>query len=354
LPQSAINTVEKVGEAIAPGSIVKSSSSATLYLVDDLTNKIKLASSAQATSVSKSRTFTISSKELAGLQTRTGFTSGKVQCNGDVYLLDRGVLYPTSPGAAAEFPGSVYPLSTITCAAMELSTRSVGQFIRSNSGILYLIQDGTKQRISSWAHLAKLRGDGPGYIQATNYFASRIPTAGTAPATVQLASLEGIPTGDFGELSFVGTVPEVIQADPEPAPANTPEPEPTPAPDLTPEPVATVIEYRVQSGDTLLRIASKFGISSSALQSFNSISNPNRISIGQLLKIPTSTDNTNVAQAQDPEEPAAQKTYTVVSGDSIWGISRKLGVSSAALTSLNGINNANFIRVGQVLKVPSS
>jgi LysM repeat protein len=43
----------------------------------------------------------------------------------------------------------------------------------------------------------------------------------------------------------------------------------------------------------------------------------------------------------------------VVSGDSIWGISRKLGVSSAALTSLNGINNANFIRVGQVLKVPS-
>jgi LysM repeat protein len=141
--------------------------------------------------------------------------------------------------------------------------------------------------------------------------------------------------------------------DPEPAPAATPEPEPTPAPDPTPEPVATIVEYRVQSGDTLLRIASKFGISSSALQSFNSISNPNRISIGQLLQIPTSTDNTNVAQAQEPEEPAAQKTYTVVSGDSIWGISRKLGVLSAALTSLNGINNANFIRVGQVLKVPS-
>ena len=424
LPQSAINTVEKVGEAIAPGSIVKSSSSATLYLVDDLTNKIKLASSAQATSVSKSRTFTISSKELSGLQTRTGFTSGKVQCNGGVYLLDRGVLYPTSPGAAAEFPGSVYPLSTITCAAMELSTRSVGQFIRSNSGILYLIQDGTKQRISSWAHLARLRGDGPGYIQATNYFADRIPTAGTAPATVQLASLEGIPTGDFGELSFIGTVPEVIQADPEPAPETTPEPEPTPnpdsnpdsnpessgeteyrvasgdslnkiaakfgvtasllqeynsisnpnqisigqvikipksdstnqqepAPDPTPEPAVTVVEYRVQSGDTLLRIASKFGISSSALQSLNSIPNPNRISIGQLLQIPTSTDNTNVAQAQEPAEPAVQKTYTVVSGDSIWGISRRLGVSSSALASLNRINNANFIRVGQVLKVPN-
>ena len=66
LPQSAINTVEKVGEAIAPGAIVKSRSSSTLYLVDDLTNKIKLASSAQATSVSKSKTFTLSSSDLAG------------------------------------------------------------------------------------------------------------------------------------------------------------------------------------------------------------------------------------------------------------------------------------------------
>ena len=136
---------------------------------------------------------------------------------------------------------------------------------------------------------------------------------------------------------------------PAPAPDVAEEPEPTPEP----EPTATVVEYRVQSGDTLLRIASKFGISSSALQSFNSISNPNRISIGQLLKIPTSTDNTNVAQAQEPEEPEVQKTYTVVSGDTIWGISRKLGVSSSALAKLNGINNSNFIRIGQVLKVPS-
>tara|TARA_B110000259_G_scaffold178463_1_gene216802 strand:- start:194 stop:991 length:798 start_codon:yes stop_codon:yes gene_type:complete len=264
----------------------------------------------------------------------------------------------------------------------------------------------------------------------TNYFSDRIPTGKTAPATVELASLEGIPAGDFGELNFVGTVPEVIQGEPKPTPESAPnsnpgsstgsaggsetegaseiqyrvvsgdslgriaskfsvttarlqeynsisnpnlirvgqliripnsgttgqqapevvvEPEPTPEP----EPTATVVEYRVQSGDTLLRIASKFGISSSALQSYNSISNPNRISIGQLLRIPTSTDNTNVAQAQEPEEPEAQKTYTVVSGDTIWGIARKLGVSSTALSKLNGINNPSFIRIGQVLKVPS-
>ena len=138
-----------------------------------------------------------------------------------------------------------------------------------------------------------------------------------------------------------------------------PEPTPAPAPEPTPEPEPVVpagdVEYRVQSGDTLLRIAYKFGISTAALQSYNSITNPNRISIGQLLKIPTGTSNTNVEQAQpEPEpEPAAPATYKVVAGDTLWGIARKLGVKSSALASLNGINNANFIRVGQVLKVPN-
>ena len=437
LPQAAINAVEKVGLALAPGSIVKASGSSTLYLVDDLTNKIKLASTAQAPSVSKSKTYTVPKADLDALTTRTGFTTPKVQCNGETYLLDRGILYPTSPAAAAEFPGDVYPLSTITCASMTLSDRSVGQFIRTNSGVLYFIQDGTKQRISSWAHFADLRADGPGYIQATNYFASKIPTAGKAPATVQLASLEGIPSGDFGELTFEGTIPEVVQQEPatevteeqapapepeptpeptpapapsqqqeyrvvagdtlskiaakfgvsssllqsfnkisnpnlirigqkilipgvvvdqpEPAPAPTPAPEPEPAPEPVAPAPAPQVEYRVQSGDTLLRIAYKFGISTKALQDFNSITNPNRISIGQLLKIPTSTTNTNVEQAApepDPE-PAVPATYKVVAGDTLWGISRKLGVRSSELAELNGINNTNFIRVGQVLKIPS-
>jgi len=433
IPQSAINTVEKVGLAMAPGSVVKSSGSNTLYLVDDLTNKIQLAGSSQATSVSKSKVFTVPSSDLSALETRTGFTGVKVQCDGAIYLLDRGILYPTSPAAAGEFPGDAYPLSTNTCAALTLSDRSVGQFIRTNSGLLYLIQNGQKQKISSWAHFATLRGDGPGYIQATNYFASKIPTVGKAPATVQLASLDGIPSGDFGELSFEGTVPELVPvaepAGPEPeaateepaapeptpapeqnqeqtyrvvpgdslnaiaqrfgvsvaaiqslnsitnpnrisvgqliripassqaeapAPAPTPEPEPEPEPAPEPEPSPTVVEYRVQSGDTLLRIGAKFGVSSKSLQEFNGISNPNRISIGQLLKIPTATSNTNVAQAEpEPEEPAVAETYRVVAGDSLWGIARKLGVRSSELAALNGINNANFIRIGQVLKVPN-
>ena len=143
-------------------------------------------------------------------------------------------------------------------------------------------------------------------------------------------------------------------ADAPAAPAAEPEPEPEPEPTPEPEESPTVVEYRIQSGDTLLRIGAKFGVSSKALQEFNGITNPNRISIGQLLKIPTATSNTNVAQAEpEPEQPTVAKTYKVVAGDTFWGIARKLGVKSSELASLNGINNANFIRVGQILKVPN-
>ena len=437
LPQSAINTVPNVGTAMAPGTIVKANNSSTLFLVDDLTRKIRLASSSQAKSVSDSEVFTFTAAELAKLTTRTGFSSIKVICNSETYLLDSGTLYPVAPEVAAHFPGDAYPLATSTCASMKLSDRAIGQFLRDNKGVLYFIENGVRKRISNWTHFGNLRGDGPGFIQATNYFAAKIPISGRAPASVQLASLENTPTGNFGELSFVGTVPTapVSPAPTNPAPAPTPAPTaspapspapsaptetstetaseyrvqsgdtlnaiaarfgvsvtalqtlngitnprllrvgqllkiptgsepaptatptptptPTPAPEPEPAPEPQEVEYRIQSGDTLLRIGAKFGVSAAAIQSYNNISNPNLIRVGQLIKIPTGTAGSNVAPTPEPESAPEPKTYTVKAGDTLWGIARKLGVRSSDLAALNNINNSNFIRVGQVLKVPN-
>lgn len=44
-------------------------------------------------------------------------------------------------------------------------------------------------------------------------------------------------------------------------------------------------QYRVQKGDTLTQIARKHGQSVSSLMSMNNISNPNRIHVGQVLKV---------------------------------------------------------------------
>jgi LysM repeat protein len=61
----------------------------------------------------------------------------------------------------------------------------------------------------------------------------------------------------------------------------------TPTASPTPTPTPTQRTYIVKSGDTLISIARRFGVTVDALSKLNSISNPNSIRIGQELKIPS-------------------------------------------------------------------
>jgi LysM repeat protein len=64
-------------------------------------------------------------------------------------------------------------------------------------------------------------------------------------------------------------------------------PAPSPAPTLGPTPTpAYRTTYRVQAGDTLGAIATKFKTTVSALEKLNGITDPSRLKIGQVLKIP--------------------------------------------------------------------
>lgn len=362
LPQSAINTVSSSGIALSPGSIVKQGNS--FFMVDGISALIRLESEAQAKSVSKSKIFSFSQRDLAGLEIKSRLNSLKVQCAGGTYLLDKGTLYPIAQNAAAQYPGNPYPLANSTCSALEMATRPVGQFIRDNRGFLFLVQDSKKQRIASWAHLAKLRGESPAHIDVSGYFASKIPNGARAPQTVELASGGVLPSGEFGELTFGGTIPEPVN-EPTPAPSPTPKPTQTPTTSPTPKPTPTqspattsspeVVEYRVRAGDTLISIAARFSVSVSSLQSLNGISDPNRLRIGQLLKIPSSSASQTQSPTPATTSPStspAVRTYKVQPGDTLWAIARKFNVSADALAKLNKITNANLIKVGQTLKIP--
>ncbi len=368
LPQSAINTVSSSGIALSPGSLVKQGNS--FFLVDGLNSLVRLESQTQAQSVSKSKIFTYNSSDLAGFTIRSRMSSIKVQCGADTYLLDKGTLYPIDQKAVNHFPGNPYPLANSTCSALDVSQRVVGQFIRDNRGQLFLIQDGKKRRISNWTHLANLRGDGPGHIEASAYFAGKIPLGDRAPQTVELTSGGTVPSGEFGEITFGGTLPTPTPSpSPTPTPSPSPSPTPKPSPSPTPKPSApatespTVTEYRVKAGDTLNGIAARFSVRVSDLQALNGITNANQIRIGQVLKIPSRNQSSTTSPAtespatqspatQSPSTSPSVRTYKVQAGDTLWGIARKFNVSADALAKLNGITNANLIKIGQTLKIP--
>ena len=100
--------------------------------------------------------------------------------------------------------------------------------------------------------------------------------------------------------------------------------------------------YVVKSGDTLSGIASRYGMSTSALASLNGISNANLIYPGQVLKVSGSSNGSSAT------------TYMVKSGDSLSGIASRYGTTVSSLASLNGISNPNWIYPGQVLKISGS
>lgn len=105
-----------------------------------------------------------------------------------------------------------------------------------------------------------------------------------------------------------------------------------------PPPPAGGQTYYVQKGDTLRKIAAKFGTTVDVLIKLNpQISNPNVIYVGQAIKVPGESD------------PA---TYTVQKGDTLRIIANKFGTTVDKLLSLNpNIKNPNVIYVGQVLNV---
>lgn len=98
--------------------------------------------------------------------------------------------------------------------------------------------------------------------------------------------------------------------------------------------------YTVKAGDTLSKIAAKYGTTYQKLASHNGIANPNIINVGQKIRIPGS----------------GVKTYTVKPGDSLWAIAAaQLGDGSRynEIKVMNGLAN-NTIHPGQTLKLPEA
>lgn len=112
--------------------------------------------------------------------------------------------------------------------------------------------------------------------------------------------------------------------------------------------------YTVKAGDTLSAIASRYSTSSSTLASLNSLSNPNLIYVGQVLKVSSNTSTSSSTSSSANSTVTTAASYTVKSGDTLSAIAAKYGTTYQALASTNSISNPNDIYVGQVIKVSAT
>lgn len=97
-----------------------------------------------------------------------------------------------------------------------------------------------------------------------------------------------------------------------------------------------VFEHRVQSGDTLIGIASRYGIDPSTIRASNDLPDANLLRVGQKLNI-LSTDGA---------------LHKVKRGESLWEIARTYQVDMDEIVRMNGLENPSRIRPDQELVIP--
>ncbi len=101
----------------------------------------------------------------------------------------------------------------------------------------------------------------------------------------------------------------------------------------------------VQRGETLFRIAQRYGLTVDDMVRLNGITNPSNILVGQRLLVP----NENAAPVDIPTQD-----HTVRPGETLRSIAQFYGLTVQDLVTLNQIANPDTIYVGQVLKIQAS
>jgi len=124
---------------------------------------------------------------------------------------------------------------------------------------------------------------------------------------------------------------------------------------------ASPSSYVIAKGDTISRIATRFGISTQAVLTANGLSWTSIIYPGQKLSIPSAApvlaavpvSSVTPAPAAPAAPVAVSGSYVIQTGDNLSKIATKFGVSLQAILDANGLTRTSIIYSGRTLVIPS-
>lgn len=170
--------------------------------------------------------------------------------------------------------------------------------------------------------------------------------------------------------------PPVLDPTPELTPALKPAATSRPAPALTPAPAAltpaaapktraaTGSTYVVKAGDTLGGIAYRSRTTVPQLCAANGLKPTSTLKIGQKLRLPAAGNAATAPAAKKSglslsklfgKPKTKGRTHTIKSGETLYAVARKYGVTPAALMQANKLTpqTATKLRVGSTLTIPA-
>ncbi|MEB3305973.1 MAG: LysM peptidoglycan-binding domain-containing protein [Cyanobacteriota bacterium] len=109
----------------------------------------------------------------------------------------------------------------------------------------------------------------------------------------------------------------------------------------------------VGRGETLSSIADRHGVPVNTLMALNSLSDPNHVQVGQVLKLKGAAGSTT-SKANSFNYPPGASEHVVRKGESLSAIARGYGLPMSQLVALNAISDPNNVHVGTTLKLKAN
>ena len=294
VPVSAFDQIALADAVIAPGAFVKANNASTTYLIDGFNRALVVSSETQAKTLGLTKPRVLKPEYLKAYNKKANADGVKFSCEAEVLIPIAGKFLAVHPIDASAYPGAITALDPLTCAQLPRSTTKLGRFIRTSDKQIWLVAGGKKRAIATTAQYLALKGDRFPLVAVDAAFSARLSIGVKAP-TVLGGTVIGpdTPTPTATPTPTPAATPSATPTkSPTPTASPTKSPTPTPtatkSPTPTPTPTATTkpSTYTVVSGDTLTKIANRFGVTQAALMAANKITNANSIQLGQKLVIP--------------------------------------------------------------------
>jgi hypothetical protein len=246
---SGLDLIPKSVMVLPAGLTVRNRQTGQLGIIDSSNSMVSFNSTSMNLKLPEPRRLT--TIQLLGYPSTSTFGPYKVSCAGVIYVVANSLLHETKLDVAKELPGVSTKLSDPVCAQLTITDKSFGRYIGHQ-----WIDPVSKKTIKKAYKIVK--GKRLPFRSLAQYKLDNL----TEPPLIWVddAFVKNLPLGP--QMPVTSTV--------------VPKPNPEPAPKT----------YTIVAGDTLSTIATRFKTTVARLMELNKLVNSDRISIGQVLKLP--------------------------------------------------------------------
>jgi LysM repeat protein len=150
---------------------------------------------------------------------------------------------------------------------------------------------------------------------------------------------------DFGNIDG-GALPPIVEA--------APVTQLTADGDITAQAIPADGEYAIQSGDTLLGIAYRFGLDWQDIALANDMGEDDLLQIGQVIRLPVPNGVGGPAAAVTSDVVAGKQVHVVRTGETLWTIAARYQIAWEDIAAVNGLGEYDLLQIEQELKLPAS